>query len=130
MRNKRQFYAAAFSHSEDIKDEYGNISGEQKLFYLNPKKLFGNISAAHGETEARQFGNSIDYDKVIVLDDPKAPIDEYSILWIDGAPELDEDGALALNDNGEVKTPHDYIVKKVARSLNNVSVAISRVTVR
>ena len=58
------------------------------------------------------------------------PIDEYSILWIDRVPQLDENGALALNDEGEVITPHDYIVKKVARSLNSVSIAISKVNVQ
>lgn len=44
-------------------------------------------------------------------------------------PQVDETGALVTNDDGEVITPHDYIVKKVAKSLNSVSVAISKVTV-
>ena len=32
-------------------------------------------------------------------------------------------------DDSEAVTPHDYIVKKVARSLNSVSIAISKVKV-
>jgi hypothetical protein len=35
-----------------------------------------------------------------------------------------------LNDDGTTETPHDYVVKKVARSLNSVSIAISKVAVR
>ena len=56
-------------------------------------------------------------------------MDEYSILWIDSEPELDANGALVLNEDGTVKTPHDYIVKKVAMSLHSVLLAISKVTV-
>lgn len=57
------------------------------------------------------------------------PIDEYTVLWVDTVPTVDEDGVLAVNENGEILTPHDYIVKKVAKSLNSVSIAISKVNV-
>ena len=63
------------------------------------------------------------------MDNDAPPIDEYTVLWIDTVPQVDEDGALATNDENEVITPHDYIVKKVARSLNSVSIAISKVNV-
>ena len=69
----------------------------------------------------RQFGDSESYDKVIVLDDKNIPIDEYSILWVDTLPTLNEDGS--------TETPHDYVVKQVARSLNSVSIAVSKVNV-
>ena len=63
------------------------------------------------------------------MDADAPPIDEYTILWIDSVPEVDGNGELAVNKKGDVLTPHDYIVKKVARSLNSVSVAISKVKV-
>ena len=47
----------------------------------------------------------------------------------DRTPQLDEEGNLAVNEKDEVITPHDYIVKKVAKSLNVVSLAISKVSV-
>ena len=72
--------------------------------------------------QTRQFGESESYDKVIVLDNPNTPIDEYSTLWVDTLP--------LLNEDGSTETPHDYVVKKVARSLNSVSIAISKVIVR
>ena len=80
------------------------------------------MSAAQGEMQTRQFGESEGYDKVIVLDDKDIPIDEYSVLWVDTLPHLNADGS--------TETPHDYVVKKVARSLNSVSIAISKVSVR
>ena len=69
----------------------------------------------------RQFGESESYDKVIVLDDITAPIDEHSILWVDTLPLLNEDGTTA--------TPHDYTVRRVAKSLNSVVIAIRKVRV-
>ena len=55
--------------------------------------------------------------------------DEYSVLWVDTMSQLNEDGTLAVNEDGETITPYDYIVKKVAKSLNVVSVAVSKVSV-
>ena len=130
VRNKSYFYYALYDGQTELKDEYGNATGQYDISYADPVKTLGNVSAAQGEIQSRQFGDSETYDKVIVLDNPSTPIDEYSILWVDTVPELTEDGNLALNEKGEVKTPHDYIVKKVARSLNGVSIAISKVAVR
>lgn len=79
--------------------------------------------------QTRQFGENESYDKVIVIDENSYPIDEYSILWIDTMPKLNEDGLLATNAKGEIITPHDYVVKKIARSMNFVSIAISKVMI-
>ena len=120
-RNKTTFYYALYTGQTEIIDEYGNATGQYSVTYDNPLKALGNVSAAQGEMQTRQFGDSESYDKVIVLDDVNTPIDEYSILWVDTPPKL---------DGGSTKTPHDYVVKKVARSLNSVSIAISKVSVR
>ena len=122
VRNKATFYYALYTGQDEIVDEYGNKTGQYAVIYGNPVKLLGNVSAAQGEMQTRQFGESESYDKVIVLDDKDTPIDEYSILWVDTPPHL--------NGDGSTETPHDYIVRKVARSLNNVSIAISKVSVR
>ena len=121
MRNKATFYYALYTGQTEIVDEYGNVTGQYSVTYGEPIKMFGNVSAAQGEMQTRQFGESETYDKVIVLEDANTPIDEYSILWVDTLPEL---------VGGITDTPHDYVVKKVARSLNSVSIAISKVNVR
>ena len=120
-RNKTTFYYALYTGQTEIIDEYGNATGQYSVTYDNPLKALGNVSAAQGEMQTRQFGDSESYDKIIVLDDVNTPIDEYSILWVDTPPAL---------DGGSTNTPHDYVVKKVARSLNSVSIAISKVSVR
>jgi len=129
QRNKVDFYYALFSKRVPIVDEYGNDTGEYDVQHGNPVKCSANISAAKGETQTRQFGENVSYDKVIAMDNDAPPIDEYSILWIDTMPELNADGSLAVDSEGKVKTPHDYIVKKVAKSLNSVSYAVSKVSV-
>lgn len=128
-RNKVKFYYALYESREPIMNQYGKPSGQHKVIYGNPIEEYANISAAKGETQTRQFGENESYDKVIVMDLGTLSIDEYSILWVDTEPQLNEDGSLAVNNKGEVITPHDYVVKKVAKSLNNVSIAISKVTV-
>ena len=128
-RNKVKFFYALYVGREPITDEYGNKTGEYTVKYGNPVEYFANISAAMGETQTRQFGESVSYDRVIVMDNEAPPIDEYSVLWVDTVPQLNEDGSLAVDEEGNVLTPHDYIVKKVAKSLNNVSIAISKVNV-
>ena len=129
-RNKSRFFYALYVSKEQGTDDWGNPTGGVDITYGDPQECRANVSAAKGETQTRQFGESENYDKVIVMVGSAPPIDEYSILWIDRVPKLDENGALALNDEGEVITPHDYIVKKVARSLNSVSIAISKVNVQ
>ena len=120
-RNKSTFYYALYVEEIPVTDEYGNDTGEHNVVYGDPIECRANVSAAKGETSARQFGENESYDKVIVLDDMSTPIDEHTILWVDTVPTYDETGA--------VLTPHDYVVKKVAKSLNAVSLAISKVKV-
>lgn len=128
-RNKVKFFYALYEDRKPITDEYGNTTGEYEVIHTNPQEFSANISAAKGETQSRQFGENLSYDKVIAMDNEAPAIDEYSVLWVDTVPQLEEDGSLSLNEDGEVITPYDYVVKKVAKSLNHVSIAISKVTV-
>ena len=111
-RNKTSFHYAPFSSRTRVGNGY-------KPVYGVPVALSGNISPAKGSISVEQFGNNVEYDKVIILDDPNCPIDENSILFVEVEP--------TTNGNGDYV--YDYIVKKVARSLNSVSIAISKVKV-
>lgn len=128
-RNKVPFWYALYESKKPLYDEYGNETSEYETIYSNPMACEANISAARGETQTRQFGDDVAYDKVIVMGSDAPPINEYSLLWIDRVPELDAQGVLAKDENDEIITPHDYIVRKVARSLSAVSYAVSQVTV-
>ena len=121
-RNRVRIFYANYIGRDPVKDEYWNLTGEYKLRYGNPQEAAGNVSAARGEVTTRQFGDDESYDRVIVMDDPKVPIEKSSILWIETMPVIYSDGT--------TDTPHDYIVKQVAPSLNSVSIAVSKVNVR
>lgn len=118
-RNKRTFWYCLYDRKEPIIDEDGNETGEEQIVYKPAQSLRANISAASGSSQVEQFGNLAGYDKVIVLDDISCPIDENTVLFIDKEPEYDEDG----------KPLYDYMVKRVAKSLNSVSIAVTKVSV-
>ena len=118
-RNKSTFYYCLYEGEQYATDGEGYETGERVIVYSDPVEVRANISPARGNISVEQFGNDLQYDKVIVLDDVTCPIDEHSVLFIDKSPAFDSD-----------ETPlFDYIVKKVARSLNRVSIAIAKVEV-
>ena len=102
-RNKSKFFYALYKEKVPKTDEYGNVTGEYEIIRDNPVEFSANISAAKGETSTRQFGESESYDKVIVMGTDAPPIDEYTVLWVDKTPQVDETGALVTNDDGERK---------------------------
>ncbi len=113
-RNEQKFYYCLYGAAES-KDEYGNdVKG-----YGEAVAFEANISPATGTTQVEQFGTEVEYDKVIVTSDTSCPIDEQSALFIDKEPSFSSDG----------KPLNDYIVKRVAKSLNSISYAVSRVNV-
>lgn len=117
-RNKTAFWYMTYAGSAPVLDEYGNEIGTE-VTYNEPVMLRANISPATGSSQVEQFGSLAGYDKVIVTDDVNCPIDENSVLFIDKAVEFTDDG----------KPLYDYTVKRVARSLNSVSYAVTKVSV-
>ena len=118
-RNKVPFWYCLYDHSEVIKDEYGNETGEATPVYKAPALLRANVSPATGSAQVEQFGNISSYDKVIVTTDMSCPIDENTVLFLDKDPDYSADG-----------TPlYDYAVWRVARSLNSISYAVTKVSV-
>jgi len=118
LRNKRPFWYAQPSGKTDVMDgDY--LTGDKKIVYSEPVKVMGNISPARGSVYVDLFGNDINYEKVIVIDDPDTPIAEETVLCVDSEPRYNGDGDLI----------YDYIVRRVARSLNSASIAIARVNV-
>lgn len=122
-KNKRKFYFANYEGNIEIIDENGYRTGEYAPRYGFIDTMYGNISVGQGDTESRQFGSSILYDKVIVLDEPSVNISEFSILWVDTEPTMLN--GIPIHDG----VSHDYIVKGIHRGLNSVSIAISKVSV-
>lgn len=119
-RNRRVFYEASLLTVTLGKDKDGNYTEEQ-YSYSDPVKREGVISAANGEAVTQLFGANERYDKVITLNKEENYLAIGSVLWVDTMPVLDV--------QGKTTTPYDYVVVKVAESLNFVNVAVRKVNV-
>ena len=140
-RNQRPFYYCTIRKDSNgsavtrvIIDENGNETGQHIVLYNSPVRMKANVSPATGQSMAEQFGNLENYDKVIVTEDLKCPIDENSVLFIDKEPEftnvLTHDTTAVTVTEETVSVPaFDYIVRGVAKSLNSVSIAVRKVNV-
>jgi hypothetical protein len=117
-RNLSPIYYCLYKGREPLLDEDGNETGEYTIGYQKPVKLMCNVSPATGYAQATMFGNLESYDKVLVTDDMSCPIDENTVLFVDSKPGY----------NQGVPT-YDYTVRRVAKSLNSISYAISKVKV-
>jgi hypothetical protein len=115
---KSTFWYILYGSREPVYDEYGNETGAV-VKYLPAVEMRANVSAAAGSAQVEQFGNFAGYDKVILTDDTTCPIDENTVLFIDKEPEYDDGG----------NPLYDYIVKRVAKSKNFISYAVSKVSV-
>lgn len=102
-------------------DEWGNVldTAESTLTYSDPVEMKINVSQATGAAISEQFGNLDNYDKVLVTTQMDCPITDTSVLYIDSTPTLSEG----------VWSPHDYVVRRVAKSINGISIAVRKVDV-
>lgn len=104
-----------------VTDEWGNTveTGESVIGYADPVEFRASVSPASGVSNVEQFGDLDNYDHVIVTDDMACPIDEHSLIYIGIVP----------TQTGGVWSPHNYVVRRVAKSVNVVSVAVRKVDV-
>lgn len=150
-RNKKPFYYRIYTGIIREKDEYGDYTGEKKVLYADPIRLKGNISAATGNADLEHFGTGVAYDKTVILQGTDYAITETTVLYVDVLPviqtsdeEIDPEKTYYTFQNGEVEKvesptqediesyyemneDYDYIVTKVATSLNYTALAISQV---
>lgn len=120
-RNRRTFYYASLTGVAMGTDLDGNYT-EDEYTYSEPIEKQGVITAANGEAVTQLFGANERYDKVITLNLGENYLAIGSVLWVDTMPDID-------GKTGKTETPYDYIVVKVAESLNFVNVAIRKVNV-
>lgn len=124
-----------------IFDEYGNETGERIFRYGDAIPMRANISPASGAVQREQFGELENYDRVIVTDDMTCPITESTVLFLDKEPEyteaethsIIESDTLLGDDEVRKETyrvpKYDYVVRRVAKSLNSISIAVHKVSV-
>ena len=118
-RNLSPVYYCLYDSEQANVDDDGYETGEKQVVYKRPVKLICSVSPAMGYAQVNMFGSLDSYDKVLITDDMRCPIDENSVLFIDKKPEFNSEGVPLF----------DYTVRRVAKSLNTISYAISKVKV-
>lgn len=121
QRISQTLYYRLYNSKSEMVDDYGNSLGEYQINYAEPVEFHANISPATGESAIEQFGSLDNYDKIIQTCDMTCPIDENTVLYIDKQPVYDEQTG--------TWNAHDYVVKRVAKSINTIRIAVSKVTV-
>ena len=113
-RNEQTIHYALYSSKTMLTDANNNKTGEYTLAYGTPTAVKAVLAPVVGTAEREVFGVDIDYDRMALIYDTACPITEESIVWVDNA----------------TTGKHDYIVKKIAKSLNTVMIALKKVNVR
>ena len=120
-RNQRSFWYASPTAVNPLEDSEG-LNGQFGVRYGSPQEGKGNISPATGEKTTRQFGETLDYDEVLIPA-PGCTLTEQSVLWV-GCDQP------RMNADGSFTPPWTHEVKCVAGSLNSTQVALRQVNVR
>ena len=123
MRNlkinaKPMFVLNYLGQTEEV-DSQGFKTGETVNSYSDPIFFEASISGARGSSQAEMFGTEINYDKTIVITNrlyKLLGIDENSVFFIEHEPSYDGQNPM-----------YDYKVSKIAETLNEVAIAISKV---
>lgn len=113
-RNQQPVFYRRLEGQEEITDQYGNPTGSYLPVYGELKSAMLTVSPNKGDSEIEMFGSLEAYDRTMSTADTRVDIDEYSVLWVDGA---DTDG------------PYNAVVKRRAPWKNSISFAIQHVTV-
>ena len=141
-RNQKYLYYCLLQNSNaEIVDDNGNRTGERIAVYASAVTMKANVSPATGEAATEQFGDLTGYDRVIVTDWMDCTIDESTVLFLDKQPAYVSDSVkiyvapVPPSTTPSSKTQsysaplYDYVVRRVSKSLNSISIAVSKVKV-
>lgn len=119
IKNKTKMFVLNYKGEEDVRDDDGNLTGEKTIAYTKPISFTANISGARGSSQVEMFGVDVSYDKTIVLSKSefeKLRITENSVFFVNKKPSFD--GTTPL---------YDYRVSRIAQTINEVAIALSKV---
>lgn len=113
-RNRRPVAYAFYKGVVEILDDNGDHTGEYEVQYTEPVKKLMNVSGGRGAADVAMFGMNSAYARSIVTDDLETNFSTETVFWIETDPDTQ---------------PHDYRVVGVARTINQVVIALEEVHV-
>jgi len=113
--NKQPMWYALCTGKSEIIDDNGLNTGCFEITYGKPVYYPVNMSESRNITQFDAFGVTSGYDRTFVTTDMSCPIKEDSIIWFGADPNTQ---------------PHNYVVHRIANSLNSITIAIREVDLR
>lgn len=113
-RNTSKVWYQVYQGQTEIIDEYGNKTGSFGDTYSELMFAEMMVSPNKGDATLEVFGTLLDYDRVISTADTSCPIDEQTVLWLDGA---------------STEKPYTHVVRKRAPWKNSLVFAVKQVEV-
>lgn len=113
-RNTFTVWFQVYTGQVEIEDEYGNKTGSFTSTYGPLQSVQLMVSPNKGDATLEVFGALLDYDRTMITADTTCPINEQTILWLDGAS---TDG------------PYTHYVKKRAPWKHSLAFAVKQVEV-
>lgn len=149
-RDRRKVLIGRFAGTVPVTDGEGRFTGRNAPAYETPVAFWPTVTPVRGSAEDDYFGQRLEYDLTITVDDPAFRVHEADILWVDepdGEPggvtfvanrdgldggTFDWDGGDVADGGGFPEAdvePHDYVVMRVARTSGFTVMAARRVVV-
>lgn len=125
-RERRGVWVSNYQSKRELLDEFGRHTGEWVVSRSRPFMVTCTVSPCGGNVYADGFGWGTSYDRTMVLDCIDPIIRETSVMWVDVRPELDADGELVLDADGNPTVPWDYTVSQIAVSYNYTNIALRK----
>lgn len=113
-RDKRPVAYAFYSGQTEMVDENGNYTGEFDVEYTAPVKTLMNVSGGRGQADVALFGLTQNFSRTAVTQDLDTNWNTEMVMWVERDPDTE---------------PFDYRVAAVARTINQVVLALEEVDV-
>lgn len=114
QRDKRPVAYASYVGIQELTDEYGNYTGEYDVEYSEPIKTLMNVSGGRGQADIALFGLTQNFSRTAVTQDLETDWNTEMVMWVERDPDTE---------------PFDYRISQVARTVNQVVLALEEVDV-
>ena len=113
-RDKRPVAYASYVGQTEMVDENGDYTGEYDVEYSTPVKTLMNVSGGRGQADIALFGLTQNFSRTAVTQDLDTDWNTEMVMWVERNPDTE---------------PFDYRISQVARTINQVVLALEEVDV-
>ena len=113
-RDKRPVAYASYVGQTEMVDDNGDYTGEYDVEYSTPIKTLMNVSGGRGQADVALFGLTQNFSRTAVTQDLETKWNTEMVMWVERDPDTE---------------PFDYRIVDVARTINQVVLALEEVDV-